>query len=393
MVSLFLSCSKADPPVDSAVSAAGTAAPEAAAAKTSAGEPSAYGLNPLAILEPGNAPLWFELGAEGPLLINAPGAASLTPFEPWPLARYAAGFLFRGDDLFLAVNRDGFLIFTPRRGEGSGAVRDGLALYRAADPLFWQRYTLGAFFFYRDFPAALLYRNDFFADPAAEAPSPRVWGLVPGTPYPAALELPAFDAFPPGAGWDIDALRQGQDGRWYYRGVQNPAASPAPRYLRTADLSQPGEETSLAAFQESARPESLAEAPPLLRLVLEEAFKLSGSSRFQTAAVLFPGLSGPRRFSPDSALNFSDEDLIELSGYYRDAGTGTLPDALAILEDGRGIYGKDRGAGFEIGPFVLPPLQEGFVYTGAAPAGTALIAAWEEQQGWNVGAAGFMVLK
>ncbi|MDR3173717.1 MAG: hypothetical protein LBU19_05665 [Treponema sp.] len=362
---------------------------------SSAGEPpSAYGLNPLAILEPGSVPLWFELAAaEGPQLINAPGAASLTPFEPWPLVRHIAGFLLREDALFLAVNRDGFLIFTPRHAGEGGAARDGLALYRAADPPFWQRYTLGAFFLYQDLPAALLYRDDFFADPAAEAPAPPVWGLLPGTPHPAGLEIPAFAAFPPEAGWDIDALRRGQDGFWYYRSLQNPVASgfPVPRYLRTADLSLPGEETSLAAFQESARPESLAGAPPLLRLVLEEAFKLSGPGKVQTAAVLFSGASSLRRFSPDTALHSADGDLIELSGYYREA--GTLPDALVILEDGRGIYGKDRGAGLEMGAFFLPPLQEGFVYTGVAPAGTALIASWEERQGWNIGAAGFMIVK
>ncbi|MDR3167414.1 MAG: hypothetical protein LBT93_05675 [Treponema sp.] len=380
LISPLLSCFKTTAPTKPAV-AEGPAASETAT--------SLYGLSPRFILEPGEVPLWFELGPEGPLLINAPGAAALVPFEPWPLSRFIVGFLSRGDTLFLAINRDGFLIFTPRAGEG-----EGLTLYRAAEPALWDPYTVGSFFLYRDLPAVLLYRDDFFADPVAEAPSPRVWGLVPGIPGPVGLEIPSFEVFPPGAGWDIDALRLGQGGRWYYRGVQKSSSPKARtlRYLRTADLSLPGEETSFAAFQESLRPESAAGAPPLLRLVLEEAFKLNAPARSQSAAILFPGFSAPRHFIPGTVPGSGDEELINLVGYYRDAGPEGFSDALVILGDGRGIYGRDRGSGPETEPFSLPPFQEGFVYTGLAPAGTALIASWEEQEGFNVGAAGFMVI-
>jgi hypothetical protein len=386
ILSLLGACSKTAPSAKSAASGDGEAVSERTAP---AGTDSAYGLNPQAILEPGGVPLWFELGTGGPLHIDAPGAAALLPFEPWPLARHAAGFLIREDALFLAINRDGFLIFTPRYAQAGAEGRDGLFLYRAADPLLGEQYTVGSLFLYQDFPAVLLYRNDFFSEPAAEAPSPRVRGMVPGTPSPVGLEVPAFDPFPPEAGWDIDTLRSGPDGFWYYRSVLKPSTSaPLMRYLRTADLSQPGEETSLAACQESARPESPAGAPPLLQHVLEEAFKLSGPDRSPRAAVLFPGLSGPRFYtsSPDPG----DGDFIDLSGYYRD--TGTFPEALVLLGDGRGIYGRDRGAGPEIRTLALPPLQEGFVYTGVAPIGAALIVSWEEQEGWNIGSAGFMAV-
>ena len=43
--------------------------------------------------------------------------------------------------------------------------------------------------------------------------------------------------------------------------------------------------------------------------------------------------------------------------------------------------------------FSLPPLPEGFVYTGAARLGDIVLASWEEQQGVSIGAAGFMVKK
>ena len=41
----------------------------------------------------------------------------------------------------------------------------------------------------------------------------------------------------------------------------------------------------------------------------------------------------------------------------------------------------------------LPPLPEGFVYTGIARAGANLFASWEEQEDFSIGAAGFVVIK
>jgi hypothetical protein len=41
----------------------------------------------------------------------------------------------------------------------------------------------------------------------------------------------------------------------------------------------------------------------------------------------------------------------------------------------------------------LPSLPEGFVYTGLAHVGDSLFASWEEQDTFNIGAAGFMLIK
>ena len=41
----------------------------------------------------------------------------------------------------------------------------------------------------------------------------------------------------------------------------------------------------------------------------------------------------------------------------------------------------------------LPGLPEGFAYTRLGAADTVLLAAWEEQLEWNIGAAGFMVIE
>jgi hypothetical protein len=41
----------------------------------------------------------------------------------------------------------------------------------------------------------------------------------------------------------------------------------------------------------------------------------------------------------------------------------------------------------------LPQLPEGFFYTGIGRAGDSLFASWEEQEDFNIGAAGFVILK
>jgi hypothetical protein len=41
----------------------------------------------------------------------------------------------------------------------------------------------------------------------------------------------------------------------------------------------------------------------------------------------------------------------------------------------------------------LPPLPENFVYTHVSRLGDLTVAAWEEQEDYNIGAAGFMVVR
>jgi hypothetical protein len=43
--------------------------------------------------------------------------------------------------------------------------------------------------------------------------------------------------------------------------------------------------------------------------------------------------------------------------------------------------------------YALPLLPENFFYTGAVQLGNNIIAFWEEQEDYNIGAAGFMIIK
>jgi hypothetical protein len=124
---------------------------------------------------------------------------------------------------------------------------------------------------------------------------------------------------------------------------------------------------------------------------LEGVFGLSGQEQVNVAAIISPEFPHTRYFAMDTALSGNREHVVELTGYYIYTSTG--PHAMVILPDGRGMAGDGRD--LETGKprgFSCPPLPDGFVYTGIGLSGNSIIAAWEEQQSWNVGSAGLMII-
>jgi hypothetical protein len=378
---------------------------------------------PLVIIKSGEHPLWFELtgtdstgdavSAGGLRLITAPGDAALNDFTPWPLARNISGMLLHDDMLIFAVNRDGFLAalnapLAAPLATSQTVVDNNIALYRIADSMWWNRYSVDSLFMFEENPTALFYRDDFFIDSPERAPNPRTQSLVKGETRPIAVDLPAFTSYPASDGWDLDSFRQGPDGAWYCRGIHRTQAKIV--YLRARDLTQSAETISLGTFVNSANPESVEKASPLLRETLNAAFELSGAEKLNIAAIISPDFAYPRHFSARASDN--GDNLVELSGY------STANRALVMLPDGRGVYGAYRSDAPDasdtaqpdaqnasdttqpvITPFQLPALPRGFVYTGVGPAGDAetqfptVIASWEEQEDLNVGAAGLMIVQ
>jgi hypothetical protein len=346
---------------------------------------------PMAIIKSGENPLWFEVGPGSPVLLNDPGEASISPFEPWPFKFLITGMVVTGDRLVMAVNRGGFLALLPGAGAGSSPA---IALYHVNAEHYWDDYTAAAPFLFRDRAAALLYRHDRFIEPTAAIPSPRFWGLELNSLRLVPLEIPALEVFPAGEGWDVDTLLAGRDDYWYYRGMQKSGGSPAPIYFRSSDLAGTGERSSPGVFRNATASYTIADAPTLLQIVLNEAFGLSGGMVMQEALVSTPAFPAARRFVAGTG-----DVLIELAVYYRDGSADTGepaagPCALAVLPDGRGVYARMDAPGTEprMDHFSLPPLPEGFVYTRIGLLGDILIGAWEEQFNWNVGAAGFMII-
>jgi len=335
-------------------------------------------VQPMAVLRAGEYPLWFQLGPQGPELLNSIDEARYSrALIPWPLAPHVRFILARADDIFIAINTDGFLTFSPWN-EADG----GTALYRFSGGDSWQPYTVGAFVFYDDTPAALLYRDDRFLDSGAALPSPRAWTFNMETPAPVACNIPTLDFFPVRDGWDIDALRFSADGFWYYRAVKKGRAENEIRFLRSRGLEPQGEAIGSGTFYNSALPEAPSAAPAALQSLLA-AMDTTG-----TVMAVSPEFNSQRYFANNA------DGQVSVLAYCR----SVPPAALAIDLRGRGLFSAGEAAapdtaakGFT--PLALPALPENFVYTGIALSGQTIVAVWEEQEEYSIGAAGFMVLR
>jgi hypothetical protein len=352
-----------------------------------------YGRHPLALLQSGENPLWFELGEQGPALIPSPEEASLRPFAPWPLARRVAGIVGRDDRIVLGINREGFLAFMPwAEGEGGG-----IALYRIDNSAHWKDYSVETLFVFNSQAAALLYRDDYFIDSGLPPPSPRVWGLDSDAGM-RELIVGAFEDLPPEDGWDVEALRQGPDGLWHYRALRKSGGFRGMGYFRSGDLALPGEPSTREALQNASRPRPWDQAPAPLRQVLEAALALEDGASTAIAAVVSAEFEGPRQYAAPQAVDNMPEQPRFYNGYYLRAGGTAL--ALVAGPEGRGFIGALRGDVFALREFALPALPRGFVYTGAAlfplpsdngGVSVTALGIWEEQENWNVGAAGFVL--
>jgi hypothetical protein len=337
----------------------------------------------LARLKTGENPIWFEFGQYGPVLIESPAAASLTPYAPWPHAKYVTAMAIWKDFIVMAVNRDGFIIFGPT-GDFAQSETAELILYRSAAGGLWEPYTTESFFIWEDKPAVLLYRNDFFGELAAIAPDPRVYTLDLFSAVPVGAYVPALEIFPSDGGWETELLRRGPDGLWYYRMKEKGQARTAAAYFRTDDLSVEGKRVSFGEWMNSDRSEAPQNIPVNLALVLERALDdFPGTTGL--IKTVSPEFEGRRifRLTPSPA----GENSSVLFGYCQ---ISPEPLALVMLPDGRGFFSFGEETGSE--PFSLSALGEGFVYTGVAVIGNVIVASWEEQQEAGVGAAGFMVV-
>jgi hypothetical protein len=332
-------------------------------------------VRPLAVLQAGKYPLWFQFTDEGPVLIEAiEDACFSAALIPWPLARHIRFILARDNEIMMAVSRDGFICLSP--------WNDGIGLYRLPGGEYWQGYTMGAFFLLGENrePIALLYRDDRFIDSDQLIPQSRLWtfDLHAASPYTTAM--PALDAFPPEKDWNIDTLRRGPDANWYFRASRKTGARPEIRMLRTSDFTMPGEQVSLGMFQNSAKPEPVSAAPEALGKMLGLVFSESG---YSAAAVVSPEFQTVRFFA-------ADPDSGAIAGFYSGASL------LAVSAKGEAFYAETGAAperAASVRRFSLPALPEGFVYTGIGMIAGAVFASWEEQEGYSIGAAGFMALK
>jgi len=231
----------------------------------------------LAHLKTGENPIWFELGPEGPSLIDSPALATLKPFTPWPHARHIIGRQMWEGFLVMAVNREGFLIL------GAGSEPKELIFYRTTDSAFWDPLTAESFFSWENQPAVLLYRNDFFSGLSAPPLVSQVFVLSKSSPVPLPARIPAFEGLP--LHWEAEVLRRAPDGFWYYRVREKGRAQNETIYFRTEDLTIKGTSISFEEWRESdQRGQDIFDSNRYIEIfslpVLPEGFIYSGVTVF-----------------------------------------------------------------------------------------------------------------
>ncbi|MCL2191620.1 MAG: hypothetical protein FWB79_06505 [Treponema sp.] len=334
---------------------------------------------PLAILRAGEFPLWFQIADDGPRLIERiEDAVYSAALIPWPHAAHVRFTLAQDDELLMAVNRDGFVRLSPWP-----AHPGGVGLYRVPGGEPWRLYTVGAFVRPDPdgSPVALLYRNEWFLHQDVPPPAHRLWGFDEYSTEPRPVPMPSLDAFPPEEGWDLDVLRRGGSGYWYYRATRRNAARQEIAMLRTDSLGREGQRTSLGDFHNAARPEPLSAAPPGLREMLALALAEGG---FGSATVVSPDFQSCRRFA-------SGPEGVRAHAFFSG---GSVPGSAFLIATGPSGDAVYLQAGLRsVRRFSLPGLPEGFVYTGIGMAGDTVFASWEEQVGFSIGAAGFMAIR
>ncbi|MFA6508089.1 MAG: hypothetical protein WCT14_18445 [Treponemataceae bacterium] len=338
-------------------------------------------VKPYATARPSVTPLWFEFGPNGPVSISGPLDSALTSFDPWPLARRAAGLVVRDGSVTVAVNRDGFVSLVPRK-EGE------IAVYRVGDATRFAAYSIASVFLYRESPTVLFYRDRFFVDPTENAPDPRACSLLKGSLELVPVDLPVLSVFPVSQSWDIEALGLSFDGRWVMKAVRSGGLS----FAAAASLDEVKTDITAAAYRAALLPRSPKDSDGPLRVVLDAAVAELPPKKAMVATVVGAGnastqtylLSTSKGDNADAILSASDENVDRVWAY-RDA-------SRAFLLLGDGSYFASATGNAEIMRGHLPALPENFVYTGIAAANKTLVVVWEEQDGWAVGSAGFLLV-
>jgi hypothetical protein len=295
--------------------------------------------------------------------------------------------------LVMAVNKCGFTVLAKVPGG------EGIDMRLSPSPL-WNDYSVACFFLYNDKPAALLYRDRFFIDSKAAPLADPVFTLDPASASPVSSALTAFT--PLAKGREIVGLGRGKDGFWYFHVEDSTGEKPRSSYYKIPDLNKNVSSTKdssdigFNAWSGALYPEDSLDAPPsllpFLRILAGSSFGRNGTVSFCSdalggARVFALGVGAGMESAGGGTITFGDAPGAAdspLLGAFRER------DGLCLALHGDGT-GKSYSPGGALKDYKLPPLPEGFVYTGVGFVGDAIAATWEERDDAAIGSAGFML--
>ncbi|MCX7656003.1 MAG: hypothetical protein N2Z76_05720 [Treponemataceae bacterium] len=405
---------------------------------------------PALIVSPHERPYWFAFspikGSPAQIfsLVPSPEATEASPLVPWTtgvriteiggalfeessLATGSEGMhgeardtspytkeLLTKEILLCPLNTWGLLVF---QQEPQGET---LWIFPIPFPFMGtESFTIGPLFPLGPHMAFSLYGDSFFQDLPPLSPQSTLWyydeektelqslSLEALVPNIQNLEAPLFE---------IESVTSGNDGLWYIRALsgkgQN-APRPFPREVRPFSqnkeeeknvslakriercyfsLEQPGKGSaqpiSVGTYYEKTMPQNSAQISPLIqRLVQALPYRPRGILRLFREAT---------RSSVSYYLSPSGTSFDEADTYY----WGYEGKKGGIIIDGQGkgamlLIPEEKQcttASFTMKTVSLPPLPPSFVYTGIGLLENWILASWEEQDAYLVGAAGILLL-
>ncbi|TCW62344.1 hypothetical protein C5O22_01075 [Treponema sp. J25] len=402
---------------------------------------------PALIVSPHERPYWFTFSSmkDTPArvlsLVSSPEGSEAPPLVPWPSAvriTEIGGALFEGtpsagsaaeglpeegaalshkkdaqEVLFCPLNTWGIILFQQEvQGDRLWIFPLPLSFESKTGP-----FTIGPLFPLYGHMAFSVYRDIFFQELSSSPLPSTLWYYdeVGSEFQPLSLEglVPNMQEFP--SSCEIESVSPGNDGRWYVRALapnasntagtlsrgttassqnkgdteKNPQASPIGRLYFS--LEQPGKgrahPVSVGVYYEKTRPHNSDQLSPLLRQVVQ-------ALPYRPKGILRLFRETPRS-SGSYYLAVSETSLDEADTYYW--GYEGANRAIIIDSQGRGAMGlmgkeKNLASSFVVKEITLPPLPSSFVYTGVGLLKNWILASWEEQDAYLVGAAGILLL-
>lgn len=367
---------------------------------------------------------WYEISPELLNPIKDPASSQVVPYAPWTAARRIVGFVAAGSTAIAGLNREGFLVFEERSAgdlalykiDGGAFVEPycALALILVPSAELGTAQNLGQSLPAGSIPALLVARDPYFGDLLDGSGTTAGSGVsshsIPENPF-VYLDWANFSAgavrpLAFGSGMaNVEALTRSNDGRWIMKVAQpNGTASAAPAspvslgsasagsesskfYYTAPALNQEATRISRGDYQNALNPQPFANIPRPVQTLIRAFSDSQRKKHYPVLHLLKKDSYGLETFVADPEtkntvpLSGGETEIVKFLGY------ADSEKALVILPDGRGVIRRSK-----IEAFALPPLPEGFVYTGVVLINRWLIASWEEQESFAVGAAGFLVL-
>ena len=344
-------------------------------------------------------PIWYEVSAEGCKTISDPANSQVLPFAPWTMASRLIGFVASESFAVAGLNRDGFMLFEESPG-------GDLALYRIVGNEKVSPFSALAILLLpqseldlgleKPMPALLVARDPYFSQFATDPVSP-----VPAEPL-VVLNLRdcsllntrprAFGFF----GTNIEALDRGIEGNWYIKAAQfgeggqhttDQGGVAGKQYFSAPTLMDEAVSIDRGTYQATLTPKPFTTMPKLVQSLMGAFTDSQRKDHFPVLQLVQSDRPIQEIFMADPAvkngppLSGGESEIIKFLGF------SDGKRAVVVLKDGRGVIRHSK-----IEAFNLPPLAEGFVYTGIVMLPHWIIASWEEQESFVVGSAGFLVL-